>query len=267
MKKVRKYIPKVYSEEIIDTDEYIVCRICKLRIRRLTNIHTKVHNITTIEYKEMFPDAPLICKGLSQVFRNKWIGKNNINHKSKTTEEQRKSRSPFSTTFVKYENLSEEEKDSKLKEFNENILTYRLSTSQLQYWINKGFSEEESIEKVKLRQTTFSLDICIEKYGEEEGRKVWQERQNKWNKSLIDGGKLKGGYSKISQELFNNIIKYYPSNELDNVYFFTKNNEIRLNSNTNMYLYDFTDIKRMKIIEFQGDIYHCLLYTSPSPRD
>ena len=97
----KKYIPKVYSEEEIDTDEYIVCRICKLRVRRLTNIHTKVHGIDTNKYKEMFPDAPLICKELSQIFRDNRTGKNNPNHKSNTTEEERKSRSPFSKDFIK----------------------------------------------------------------------------------------------------------------------------------------------------------------------
>lgn len=52
------------------------------------------------------------------------------------------------------------------------------------YWTSKGYSEEESIEKISNRQRTFSKKICIEKYGKEEGLKIWKERQKKWKKSL-----------------------------------------------------------------------------------
>jgi len=53
-----------------------------------------------------------------------------------------------------------------------------------EYWMNKGFSGEEAIIKVKERQSTFSLEKCILKYGEEEGTKVFQKRQDKWQNTL-----------------------------------------------------------------------------------
>lgn len=54
----------------------------------------------------------------------------------------------------------------------------------LEYWLLRGFSEEESKQLLKERQSTFSLKKCIEKYGESEGQKVFNERQLKWQETL-----------------------------------------------------------------------------------
>lgn len=45
-------------------------------------------------------------------------------------------------------------------------------------------TEEEAKLALKKRQSTFSLKKCIEKYGVEEGTKKFNERQEKWQKSL-----------------------------------------------------------------------------------
>ena len=131
------------------------------------------------------------------------------------------------------------------------------TTTQLGYWIKKGYTEEEARQKLKERQTTFSKELCIEKYGEEEGLKVFTERQEKWNKSLTNGGNLKVGYSKISQELFYGLLKHYNIEDKGGIYFATHNKEFRLTRpEGGVWLYDFTDIKRKKIIEYNGDQYH-----------
>ena len=48
-------------------------------------------------------------------------------------------------------------------------------------WLLLGFTEEESKMKVKESQSTFSMKRCIEKYGEVEGPKRFEERQRKWS--------------------------------------------------------------------------------------
>ena len=127
----------------------------------------------------------------------------------------------------------------------------------LQYWLDKGYSEEESKVKRSEKQTTFSKEICIQKYGEEEGLKIFTERQNKWSNTLTSGGNLKIGYSKVSQDLFYKILETYDINERNEIYFATHNKEFRLNKiNGGVWLYDFTDIKNKKIIEFHGDMFH-----------
>lgn len=129
------------------------------------------------------------------------------------------------------------------------------SNRQIKYWIDKGYSKEKAIQIISKLQCTFSKEKCIEKYGEIEGLKVFEERQKKWQKTLKDKNTIKCGYSEISQELFNILLKCYKLKDQNNIFYATKNYEYVIFNKRN-YVYDFTDIKNKKIIEFQGDIYH-----------
>lgn len=131
-----------------------------------------------------------------------------------------------------------------------------ITETQIGYWINKGYSEEESNVLLSKRQSTFTLEKCVQKYGEEIGRIKYKNRQIKWRKKLLDSGNLASGYSKISQELFDQIMKQY-GNNLNKVYYATNNGEyyIRMKG-SNFFQYDFTDLNKNKIIEFNGDMYH-----------
>ncbi len=260
--------------KINDTDEKITCRICGLIMKNIAGKHIQTkHNITCDEYKKMFPGAPTQSKDYikattknsgkhmkeqkyKDMFSEKIKGDKNPNHKSKTTEEERKERSPFNEKFIGYKDI----KDVKniVKNFKKEAIKDRLSTAQKEYWIKKGFNLEEAKLKVSERQKTFTLDICIEKYGAEEGIVKHKDRQNKWQKSLMEGGNLKAGYSEISQELFYSILNKYPLNiDLKKVYFSTKNSEYFISLKGGSFnVYDFTDLNKKKMIEYNGDLYH-----------
>ena len=65
------------------------------------------------------------------------------------------------------------------------------SVRRYEYWINKGYTKEEADIKISNIQTTFTLDKCIEKYGEKRGIEVYNNRQKRWvekiqNKENID---------------------------------------------------------------------------------
>jgi len=131
------------------------------------------------------------------------------------------------------------------------------SPRSVEYWMSKGFLLEESKNKVSEYQNKFSLSKCIEKYGEEEGKKIFTQRQNKWQESLRKNGNMKMGYSKISQELFYNILETYNVEYKDKIKFATHNGEFKLdNPNGGVYIYDFIDVINKKIIEYNGDMYH-----------
>ena len=133
----------------------------------------------------------------------------------------------------------------------------RLIPSNIEYWVNKGYSKEDAKQNVSEHQSTFSLEKCILKYGEEDGKKRFTERQNKWLNSLLTNGNMVIGYSKISQELFYKILEAYDINDRDKVYFATHNSEFKLDKyEGGVWLYDFTDTINRKIIEFHGDMYH-----------
>lgn len=75
--------------------------------------------------------------------------------------------------------------DFRLYKENNGLLTINYNT-KIEYFLNQGFTEEESKIKLSERQTTFSKEKCIKKHGEEEGLIIWQERQNKWQKTLSE---------------------------------------------------------------------------------
>lgn len=56
------------------------------------------------------------------------------------------------------------------------------STACLEYYEKRGF--ENPIEERKKRQTTFSMQLCIEKYGEDLGCQIFKERQKKWRMTI-----------------------------------------------------------------------------------
>jgi hypothetical protein len=139
----------------------------------------------------------------------------------------------------------------------------RLLPSNIQYWVEKGFNYLQAKEKVTERQTTFSLDICVQKYGEEDGLKRFNERQIKWLTNY-----KRTNFSKISQTLFWGILESEPTIKNNNIFFATfndgfkddsgKNNEYRLSLLNGVILPDFIDLAKRKIIEFDGTYYHRL---------
>jgi len=159
-------------------------------------------------------------------------------------------------SILKSEEVMKEIHRKTFAKFKSDPIKYRSKNpTTLEYYIKKGYSEDDATKMLSKRQTTFSKDICIERFGEEEGLDVWNDRQIKWQNSLSSNGNIKGGYSKISQELFWDLLMTYNENDRINIFFHTKNFEVILRS-SNIYLYDFTDTKRMKMIEYNGDQYH-----------
>lgn len=71
------------------------------------------------------------------------------------------------------------------KKYNERInISKKNSPRCIEYWINKGYTKEESKDLVKKHQSKFSLKKCIEKYGDKLGREKFKERQLKWQATL-----------------------------------------------------------------------------------
>lgn len=257
----------------MDDEELITCKICGKQSTRIYGAHLKSHGLTSKEYLNMFPGSPLYTESdnkettknsgkhmkeekYKKMFSEKIKGDNNPNSKSKTTEEQRKQRSPFSKSFMKYEN--ENEALNFTKNVQKNIPPEKRPV-KIEYYLNKGFSREESEKMLSARQKTFTLEKCVMKYGEEKGRKRWLERQEKW---LNNYKKL--NYSIISQKLFWDV--YDRLNNKENIFFATlkdggkdlsgNNNEFRLILDNIIIRPDFYQERGFKIIEFDGIYYH-----------
>jgi len=282
MNRKEKLIKKLAEKNIFikenilinDNDDTITSRIDGSQRSRIYGQYLLNRGLTSDDYLFLFPNAPISSKKdrinisknsgkymkeqkYKDMFSEKIKGGKNPNDTSKTTEQERKERSPFSIEFYKkkFPDLSDVELEEKRQERIKEMTKDKLHNTQLEFYLKKGFSEEEAKKLLSERQTTFSLKKCIEKYGEEKGIEVFNDRQNKWQTSLTENGNSKGGFSAVSQELFDSIIKYYENTE--NVYYEKLNYEHKLNNpKGGIYKYDFTDFNSMKIIEYNGDLYH-----------
>lgn len=160
--------------------------------------------------------------------------------------------------------------DFKVKKFGEEEGKKRYQTAckkmdsvSSNFFMSKGYSEEEANRLSKERQSTFTKEKCIAKYGEGEGLNIWSERQKKWQDTLnnkpieeierINQDKVwkSGNVSKISQRLFEQIS--IPGSRWGN----------RRNDNHGEKLVIVGNLKCLvdfsfnnKIIEFFGDYWH-----------
>jgi len=171
-----------------------------------------------------------------------------------------------------------------------------LYNTSIEYYLKKGYSEEESKNLLRRRQSTFSLEKCIEKYGIDDGIKRWKIRQDKWINSLGDkitnemrdstsfnhflkknnndeslaikeyesvfksrylNSKL-GKASKKSMKLFNHLISWCDNNKLNYYCGCDGSREFYLfdSESKKIYAYDFTIPKMKLIFEFHGKFWH-----------
>jgi len=139
------------------------------------------------------------------------------------------------------------------------------------YWMEQGYSEEESLNKVTERQTTFSKDICIEKYGEQEGLKHWRERQEKWistmdsktdeekieihKKKIVNNFKV-GEASKESIQCFQPILDYLKKHNINYYFGEEENEEFYIYAYDRYWLYDLTIPSLKLCFEYNGEAFH-----------
>lgn len=168
--------------------------------------------------------------------------------------------SPFSKNFCGYKGMADEDIEKLRINATKHDVKGR-NTNQVEYWIKKGFSEEEAKIKVRERQRTFTIEKCIEKYGKEQGTKRWQERQEKWLRNY-----KKQNFSNVSQNLFWTIYNKIKNLNLD-IRFATidenkekdtsgKNNEYLIKTKKSFVKPDFVILDSKKVIEFDGDYWH-----------
>lgn len=201
----------------------------------------------------------LIEEGRSHCFTSE-------NNPSKGEECKNGRNSPYSMNFRGYDGLDDEEKEEKInalcKKSKETMNENNNNPLTLEYYIKRGYSKSKAEEMLKERQTTFSLEKCIEKYGKEEGEKIWKERQEKWLKNY-----KKQNFSWISQKLFWELYEVIGT-EYYEIYFATFNSETKerdlygsnyeysLKLSNGIIKPDFYIKDNKKIIEFDGDYWH-----------
>lgn len=250
-KKSRKFEDMVkYIPGFLDDKEegvhYVKCAICGY-ISRSLQAHLKyTHGLKPKEYEKQY-NAKFMCDEEAKIRSDKFKGKNNpgYNHGGRL--------SPWS---YKNQSKTKEEIDAcKEKTINAVKESTNLNT-KLDYWLEQTNGDvERAKELLHQRQQTFSLKKCTEKYGDEEGYKVWKERQEKWQNTLkskpdeerieINRKKLNiNSISRAERELYNELLKFN-----GNIV-----SQLQLKSTDNFFIYDIAF--NNKIIEYNGDYWH-----------
>lgn len=144
------------------------------------------------------------------------------------------------------------------KKINDKLSIEKNRTTNLEYWLNKGYDIDEAKEKLTNRQRTFTKEKCVLKYGDSKGKEIWKRRQDKWQETLnnkpederarINSLKCGKGYavSKSEKELIKLLSELFPSIESGYSIFYDNGKKY--------YVYDIR--LGNKIIEYNGDFWH-----------
>jgi len=149
-----------------------------------------------------------------------------------------------------------ENSNKALKWAKENPEEYKNSnTSNINYYLNKGHSLEESKLLLKERQTTFTLEKCIKKHGEEKGKEIYETRQKKWVKKMFNPDTcMSSGRSMMADKIVENILEKIDDEKKLNILYGKDEKFIYSKKEKRCYKYDLCLGK--KIIEINGDFWH-----------
>lgn len=237
---------------VLSEDVFVKCMICGDRKKSLAPHLHKIHNMSVGDYRKIYHAPTASNSYLKSLKESARCGEHNpaYNHGGLL--------SPWSKYFVGYETEEEAESViSMMKIKQSKTMSEGASPRTLQYWLNKGYDLNTAKQKLSGFQKNFSRKICIEKYGEEEGIRVWQDRQNRWQSTInsktkeeilkINRKKLKRGTSKSFSE--EKLISF-----LSEEFVIESNFPLPKPNKKNWYYYDIR--YQNKIIEFNGDFWH-----------
>lgn len=234
-------------------DDIVTCRLCEKTYSSLTNHLVSIHNINSAIYIDMFPGSTVVSKNYSIKASEKIKGDKNPGYKHGGKL------SPWSSNSMHHT----QEQIQTSKEAAKTNYTRCKRNNCVEYYTSRGYTEDDARKLISERQRTFTLEKCIQKLGEEEGRKRHADRQHKWHKNF-----KKSNYSKISQELFWSVYSQIKTEvETSDVYFASYNNGVMDSERNFEYVLklestsikvDFIVLSKKIIIEFDGDYWHNL---------
>lgn len=199
----------------------------------------------SLEWLTILYNDKVLAEKMMKAKSDRVAGENNpgFNHGGKL--------SPFSKKSKSYDPTLSQRINNKLNKSGNR-------TNRIEYYLAKGMTETEATEALRERQAVGRIDKFIDRYGQEEGTKRWNERQEKWLKTLnskpdeekarINSLKCSSGYtvSKAEKEIFNALAKVIPD--------ISRALSLSYNENKNYYVYDISCGN--KIIEYNGDMWH-----------
>lgn len=159
-----------------DPTTFVECKICGFRASVISNHLSQAHGIKAADYKAEH-NSPVASEAVVSAQRERSNDVTNpwYNHGGKY--------SPFSKASINYS------PEVQKRAIQHSMLNSNnpFAATKLETYLRQGMTEEQAAEKVAERQRTFSLEICIQKHGEEEGQRIFHERQERWLASMRQG--------------------------------------------------------------------------------
>lgn len=193
-----------------DVSNYIKCEICGSHVINM-GMHIKSHKETNInEYQEKYGLQSKISNGLSKFYSKVKSGENNSFHKKNSSYEKRANRSFYKMEFYKkkYPDLSEDEIINIINEKKKKIGDILSKSNSYQYWVEKGYSEEEAKKMNSYRFCYGDLKKLTYVYGIDKAFITYSKRvKGNFNK-LVDNHRIKPYYEYIISILNDKKIAY-----------------------------------------------------------
>ena len=267
-----------YCKNTLDENDpytYVVSRIDGKKYRRINRNYLSKYGYTIESYCEHF-NVPR-KDTVSQQVRDSLKWTENVAIKRYGEVEGKKRWNEYCSKQA--EKNTFEFKHKKYGMTKEDFDTFNMSRACTKINFLKRYGDIEGIKKwdeycKKQAYAGCSIDYFIDKYGKENGERIYHEVCEKKTHNLeqfinrygIEEGRRryvahyedrKKYSSAISQELFNDILKYV-SGDTSHIHFDTHNGEYGIMSSkfNRIFFYDFVDTKNKKCIEFHGDVFH-----------
>ena len=169
-----------------------------------------------------------------------------LRRNGKTEQEIREIRNRHRQNSTKFlENLTEEE----IKEIN-----YKKGrANRVEYWIEKGHTEQEARSIISKRQNTSSLQKFVSKYGEEEGKRRYIKLNVRKTRNCK--GPTSGNVSKAEQQFFWALDRVLYRGQHKNLFYYDKRGPTFINE-SRVVIPDIVDNNHKIVIEFFGDFWH-----------
>ena len=250
----------LFDENSKEGYDYVICPICNAKFKQITMFHfSNVHGIyDRLKLFQMYPNLQMTCQ---KMIDEKLKGDNNPMSSANKTEEERKRSSPYSLEHYLYSKGAKDEEEAieMRQHFLDSLDRSKWeNANRIDYYLKRGYTEEEAYRIRTEKCTSNGLDFYIEKYGKEKGTEKFNNRLKYWKHKIYNGNH----HSKIADKFFLKLSELY--DKKDNIYF--SNHEYMLTYDGKVILPDFLDVDNKKIIEFYGDYWHCNpnKYTSES---
>lgn len=169
--------------------EKFTCQLCGLQSTTLARHITGTHKLSVAEYKERFQVKAIAIVNPNKISHGNKVSVYSLKYwtnKGYTEDEGR--------SILKKQSAKGYDIDQYIKKYGEEIGRQKhqqrkdkcleVSNRRVEYWINKGYTEDEAVEKVKEVQNTRGYSKAIDKYGYEDGIKYVQNINEKWQTSL-----------------------------------------------------------------------------------